>query len=282
MRILYYLSPNEDPRIVRAMLLAQGWKQVAFRSGWLWNSDCRIDTNWPAVCAPRYPGIARLYEAAGIKIVNADLDQSHMPAAPVELVKLPPSDIVTVLCPGEFLRHELAAHAPQGVVIGVNEAARIAACNWQLCNDGFSDAKFLGVIGSPNYATRGKFSNTVSTGTWFDLSRIGITDGSWSVLCALRMGEVMKPKTIYLMGHDLTVGNGVDGMTGHWPSSQLASVRMETDLEIKRLRSAGVVVVHVRWIDGQAVADGAPAVESTPASEPVKPVKRGARRAGPT
>ncbi len=250
MRILAYITPNDDPFAVRNALRAQGWTSVAMRAGWKWSANSRIETSWPTVYAPGYPGIARLYAEAGFSVVTDAINRADLPKPPVEIDTLPVSDVATVLCPGQYLRDELVNWIPQGVTIAVNEAARVYACDWQLCNDGFSDARFLGVQGSPGRATRRCHALSIPTGNWFALDRIGINDASWSVLCALRMAASMRAKTIFLVGHDLTVGNGVDGMTGHWPSGQLASVARETDLEINKLAEDGITVVRVRWING--------------------------------
>lgn len=274
MRLLCYFHPSQDPFRLRAALQAQGWQQVAMRDGSLWRADSRPEHGWPAVCASGYPGILRAYEANGVKVANLDPVQDQaLPPAPEEIEALPAAAVYAVLNPGKHLLAELeAVPLPEGAqTIAVNEAARRAPCCWQLCNDGFAESRFLGTIGEHGRITRRRFSSTIPTGRWFSLDRVGIVDGTFSTTCALVCAASAKPATVYLYGHDLLPGNGLEGLTGHWDDSQLRNVRAEVDAQIDRMRSAGIRVVHVRMA-GDAVTqdDGAPAAAA-------KRTRRGSR-----
>jgi hypothetical protein len=254
MRLLAYFTPDQDPFAIRAALRAAGWHQVGMRDGSLWRDDTRPDTSWPAVYAPLHPGIARAYEAAGVKLVDALPGSGYsLPPAPVEAESLPACACAAVLNPGVHLLAELAAFPlPAGCqTIAVNEAARRVAADWQLCNDGFSDPKFAGPIGEPGRISRKQFATTIATGRWFALERVGITDGNFSTTCALRCAASTGARTIYLYGHDLTPGSGLDKMTGHWDGSLIANVQAEVNAEIGRIRATGARVIHVRMVDGE-------------------------------
>lgn len=257
MRILAYFHPSEDPFRLRASLLARGWRQVAMRDGSLWRPDSRPESGWPTVYAPRYPGIARAYQAAGAAVAEIDGVTDALPPGPEELDALPTAPVWAVLNPGKHLLDELVAvPLPEGAqVIGVNEAARRVECHWQLCNDGFAPERFAGPLGNPGRITRRQFAPTIPTGRWFALDRIGILDGTFSTTCALRAAAAGGATVIHLLGHDLVPGSGLDGMTSGWDGGQLANVAAEVAAEITRLRAAGVRVVHVRWEGGKAVSD---------------------------
>jgi hypothetical protein len=268
MRLLAYFHPSQDPHALRASLLARGWRQVAMRDGSLWRADSRPEDGWTAIYAPHHPGIARAYAARGAQVVDIE-------PAPEEIDALPRAATWAVLNPGRHLMAELDAVPLSSDVstIGVNEAARRVACAWQLCNDGFTDQRFAGPLGDPGRITRRQFGTTIHTGRWWSLDRIGITDGVFSTTCALRSAAASGATTIWLYGHDLEPGNGLDNLTGHWDGSQLANVAAEVSATIAALRASGVRVVHVRWVDGKAlIEDGAPA-----AAQPTK-TKRGGRR----
>jgi hypothetical protein len=253
MRLLAYFHPDQDPFAIRAALRAAGWQQVGMRDGSLWRDDNRPDTSWPAVYAPLHPGIARAYEAAGIKVVDALPGSGiSLPPAPVEVDALPACECAAVLNPGIHLLTELAAFPlPPGCqTIAVNEAARRVAADWQLCNDGFSDPKFAGPLGDPGRISRKQFATTIATGRWFALERVGIHDGNFSTTCALRCAAATGARTIYIYGHDLTPGNGLDKMTGHWDGSQLANVEAEVNAEVASIRATGARVIHARMVDG--------------------------------
>lgn len=274
MRILAYFHPAQDPFVLRARLKAAGWHQVAMRDGSLWRADSRPESGWPAVHAPLYPGIARAYEATGVKISDQVAgDEFRLPAAPVEVDSLPAAPCYAVLNPGAHLLDELAAiPLPAGCqTIGVNEAARRIACDWQLCNDGFGDPKFQSAMGDPGRITRERFATTIPGGRWFNLGRIGIVDGTFSTTCGLRCSASAAP-VVYLYGHDLVPGNGLERMTGHWDGPQLSNVEAEVRAEIARMRALGVRVVHVRWVDGAALLDdGAPAAAAETPAAPAAP-----------
>lgn len=276
MRLLAYFHPEQDPYAIRAALRAAGWQQVAMRDGSHWRDTNRPETSWPAVYAPLYPGIARAYEAAGIKVVDGVAGvECKLPPAPVEVDALPKCEVAAVLNPGIHLLAELAAlPLPPGCqTIAVNEAARRVAADWQLCNDGFTDPKFLGVLGDPGRISRRQFATTIPSGKWFGLERVGITDGNYSTTCAMRCAASTGARTIYLYGHDLTPGSGLDKMTGHWDGSQLATVQAEVNAEVERIRATGVRVVHVKMVDGQPAA-----VDLFPAPSAPEPPRRGRPR----
>ena len=269
MRIIAYFHPEQDPFAIRAALWAAGWKQVGMRDGSLWRDNNKPDTSWPAVYAPLHPGIARVYAAAGVKVVDGLTGHGiDLPAAPVEVDSLPRSEFAAVLNPGVHLLAELAAHPlPPGCqTIAVNEAARRVAANWQLCNDGFTDPKFAGALGDPGRISRRQFATTIPSGKWFGLERVGITDGNYSTTCAMRCAASTGARTIYLYGHDLTPGHGLERMTGHWDGSQLSNVQAEVNAEVARIRATGVRVVHVKMADG-----GPTPVELLPAPAPPEP-----------
>jgi hypothetical protein len=254
MRLLAYFHPDQDPFAVLAALRAAGWQQVGMRDGSLWRDGMKPDTSWPAVYAPLHPGIARIYAAAGVTVVDGLTGSGiDLPSPPTEVDALPKSDIAAVLNPGVHLLTELAAFPlPAGCqTIAVNEAARRVAANWQLCNDGFSDPKFAGPLGEPGRISRKQFATTIATGKWFALERVGIKDGNFSTTCALRCAAATGAGIIYMYGHDLTPGNGLDKMTGHWDGSQLANVEAEVNAEIASIRSTGARIIHVRMIDGK-------------------------------
>jgi hypothetical protein len=254
MRILAYFHPEQDPFAIRAALRAAGWIIVGMRDGSLWRDSNRPESGWGAVYAPLYPGIARAYESSGAKAVDAISGTgTDLPPAPVEVHSLPSCAIAAVLNPGVHLLTELAAFPlPDGTqTIAVNEAARRVKADWQLCNDGFSDPKFAGALGDPGRISRRQFVTTIATGKWFGLENVGIKDGNFSTTCALRCAASTGSRTIYLYGHDLTPGNGLDKMTGHWDGSQLANVEAEVSAEVARIRATGARVIHVRMVDGK-------------------------------
>lgn len=273
MRLLAYFHPDQDPFAVRAALRAAGWQQVGMRDGSLWRDGMKPDTSWPAVYAPLHPGIARLYAAAGVTVVDGLTGSGvDLPPPPVEVELLPQCEVAAVLNPGVHLLAELAAYPlpPGAQTIAVNEAARRVQADWQLCNDGFTDPKFHGVLGDPGRISRRQFATTIAAGKWFGLERVGIVDGNFSTTCALRCCASTGARTIYLYGHDLTPGNGLDKMTGHWDGSQLANVEAEVNAEIARIRATGARVVHVRMVDGVP----------TPCEPPPLPPRQDAPRRG--
>lgn len=245
MRLLAYFHPEQDPYALRASLRAAGWTSVGMRDASLWRPG-DIESGWAAVHAPLYPGIAREYAAHGIQIAEVAVGGS-LPPAPHEVDALPLADVYAVVNPGRFLMNGIDAFPipPGAQIIGVNEAARRVECHWQLCNDGFTDAKFQGVMGSPGRISRKQFAATIGTGQWYALERVGIHDGNFSTTCAL-LCAAAHASTVLLYGHDLTPGTGLDSMTCSWPGSQLSSCAAEVQAEIERIAASGKRVIHYK------------------------------------
>lgn len=276
MRLLCYFHPSQDPFHLRAALQSEGWQRVAMRDGSLWRDSSRPESGWEHVAAPLYPGIARVYEASGAQIVG-QAASLKLADPPTEVAVLPLAQAYAILNPGAHLLAEVEAiPLPQHAqVIGVNEAARRIACHWQLCNDGFASGNVQGAVGiggDLGRITRRRFAATIPTGRWFALDSIGIEDGRYSTTCALCAAASAAPEVVYLYGHDLVEGNGLDGMTGHWDGSMVGTAGAEVANQIAAMRAAGIRVVHVRMVDGNPIADdGAPA--KAVADHPAEPAK---------
>lgn len=279
-RILCYFHPSQDPFHLRASLQSEGWTQVAMRDGSLWRDSSRPESGWGHVAAPMYPGIARAYEASGAQIIGQD-SCLNLADPPTEAAVLPLAQAYVILNPGAHLLAEVDAIPlpQQAQIIGVNEAARRIACHWQLCNDGFAVDKFQGAVGiggDLGRITRRRFAATIPTGRWFALDSIGIEDGRYSTTCALCAAASAKPAVVYLYGHDLVEGNGLDGMTGRWDGSMVGTAGAEVAHQIAAMRTAGIRVVHVRMVDGKPISD-----DGVPAKDVADPLSKPARTEDP-
>jgi hypothetical protein len=277
MRLLAYFHPSQNPHALRDDLMRMGWKQVAMRDGSLWRADSRPEEGWAAVCAFGYPGILRAYEGTGrTEIVHVgEIERFKLPPPPVEIEALPERSIYAVVNPGAHLLTEVEAFPiPAGAeLIGINEAARRIPCNWQLCNDGFNIPSVQGALGEFGRITRRRFSTTIPSGRWFALDRIGIVDGTFSTTCALRCAVHGKAAEVWIYGHDMTVGSGLDKMCGHWEASQISNLRAEVEAQVAEMRKAGIRVVHIRMVDGKPYQDDGSAPAPAPA-EPAAPTPK--------
>ena len=243
-KLIAYIRPADDGAAIKARLRAEGWTVVGMREGHLWNREPVVESGWSHVLAPAYPGIVRAYVSAGVSVAEIDIP-TGIPPQPDELDALPAATEATVICPGPSMHDGIKLSPPAGIVFGVNEAAKHHPCDWQVANDGFTFENVVNPIGTPGRITRRRFAETVPPGKWFALDRLGIVDGDYSTVCALRCAASTGARTIHLIGHDAVPGPGVDGVHSVWEESQLQSLRADVAAEIASLRATGVTVNHV-------------------------------------
>jgi hypothetical protein len=261
MRVIAYYGPDEDPAAVRAAILKQSPQphQVAMRAGWLWHVEPCIENGFDMVHAPRYPGILRDYAEHGTPATPFRADPSIL-APPDEITQLPQVPEISIFACGVHLHTELDKMPARGLKIAINEAIDVTDADWILANDGFAIMRY-----QPRRpvvrACRLRHANTVPGGPWFRLDRLGITDGLYSVLCALRLAGGMGAKVVWLYGNDLVPGNGIDGRTGNWTAHRLSGLKRQTMTEIKALALKGTEVRWVRWEDHHITINGKPLAE---------------------
>jgi hypothetical protein len=253
MRVVAFLHPEADFEGTRARLLAvPGVTAVACRNARYWLPTTYAEPGFDSIYAPGYPGIVDAYRIHGTKELDGKLG-----AAPIhheELETLPQADHVTIVCPGKFVREELTQHPPTGAVIAVNEAAHVLPrFDYFIANDGFADATIRNVVTDAVRVTQRRYLATKPSGPWFAIDRLGISDGMFTVRCALRLAEeVLKAKTITLIGHDCIPGFGTG--TASWDVGHMESCRNAVEGDLYNLTARGVSIDHIRWVDGKAVA----------------------------
>lgn len=251
MRIVAYLSPNQNAEAVRAHLLGlPGVAGVGCRAGRLWDGRC--EPGWDRCWAGDYPGIRAAYQAAGCAPIAADPDARPLERA--ELTELPPAPVVTIICPGAHVLAELAAHPPEGAVLVVNEAAHLlAAFDYFLANDGFIDR--MATVRVPCVrVTRHARLSTLPAGPWYALERLGVRDGLFSVRCALLLAErALGARRIVLIGHDCLPGSGTGA--SEWSEGLIEACRNAVVGDCINLARRGIAVEHVRWNGTAAYLD---------------------------
>jgi hypothetical protein len=252
MRLIAYLPQDCDADAARGHLAQQpGITRVACRNGRYWSAGTFPEPGYDAVFAPVFPQIQSAYAARGVKIFQADLPW-NLPK-PDELDALPQADHAIIVCPGKYVELEITAHnlaAIPGVILAVNEAARIPGMaermDYFLANDGFVRAQ-AGIATNAVRVTRRQHWATIPGGSWYALDRLGITGGLFTVRCALCLArEVLKAKSITLIGHDCTPGIGTG--TEDWTDGHIEVCRnaVRSDL-IELAEKHGITVRHLRW-----------------------------------
>lgn len=243
MRLIAYVTPSDDAGAIRAALLGRpGVTAVACRAARYW--DGRPEAGFDACWAASYPGIVAAYAAAGITPFDAPAQLEPLHAD--ELAELPPSADVTIVCPGTHVRAELAAHGTSGAVVVVNEAAHLLpSFAYFVANDGFIAG--MATVRQPCVrVTRRARQATLPGGPWYALDRLGVTDGLFSVRCALRLAsQALGARRITLIGHDCVPGSGTGA--SDWSAGLIDACRKATRKDMTALATAGVEVVHVRW-----------------------------------
>ncbi|MEY2653573.1 MAG: hypothetical protein RLZZ524_601 [Pseudomonadota bacterium] len=244
MRIISWFNPSTDePAAIRARLLTlPGVSAVACRNARYWQAP---EFPCDRVHAPSYPGIRAAYAACGIVALDAPAEPEP-PLRVEELVALPAAAVVTVVAHGKYASEELAAHAPEGVVIAVNQAwDLLPRADYVVANDGWT-SDMAHVHGDFVKVCRRSHHSSLGSGPWFALDRLGVSSGLFSVRCALRLAhQALCARRIVLIGHDCLPGKGAVG--GAWTAAHIESCRRETEADLRALVAAGVEVAHVTW-----------------------------------
>lgn len=259
MRLIAYVWESADSEAIQRHLAAQdGVGSVAMRNARWWGPAERPEPRFDAVYAPGYPAIVAAYAAAGVPAFQCEAWRAYRP--PEELDTLPQAAVVTIVCPGIRARAVLAARPPEGVIIAVNGAMRmLARADYWVANDGFGVAVNQGVQTEAVRVTRASRAATLPGGPWYDLERLGISDGLWSTCCALRFArEALGAQRIILIGNDCTTGVGTPGLSSHYDHGTIDGVRRASLALVEQYAAAGVVTEWLRWVGDAALVERHP------------------------
>jgi hypothetical protein len=245
MRVIAYLHQSSDFCAARSALLQKdGVHAASMRNAGMWREGTQIESGFDAVYAPDYPEIRAKYNAAGVPNWDGTIED---PPDPNELAELPQSDTVTILCPGKYIREEIAAHPPEGVVVCVNEAIHIYPnADYFIANDGFVKSLATAKTNAVRVCRRVS-KHTLPGGPWFAMDNLFITDGMFTTRCALRLAALaLKCKRIVLIGHDCTTGVGT--LTEFWNEGHVESLRNAVASDLYNLSDKREIETkHVRW-----------------------------------
>jgi len=270
MHLIAYINENTDPHEARAALLLQHptFKRIAMRAGWMWKAESNAEAGFTTIHAPGYPGIVSSYL---LHFPDIKVSQESLPrvAPPNEIVELPQFAEVSILSAGPNLRREIAEIAPRGPCIAVNAAGKVG-CDWHVANDGFAFPHMVTDC-NPIRVCRLRHAPSLPGGRWFDLERLGIHEGILSPICALRLAKAMGAKVVWLYGHDLIPGPGVDGLTSETETA-LRDIGATVETAIREATASGMTINRITVKDGAVIVNGVPI--------PGEPVVRTSTRRG--
>lgn len=263
MHLIAYINENTDAHEARAALRLRfpEAKRIAMRAGWMWKADTQAECGFTTIHAPGYPGIVSSYLR---HFPDIQVSQESLPrvAPPNEIIELPQFAEVSILSAGPNLRRELAVIPPRGPRIAVNAAGR-AGCDWHVANDGFA-FPHMATDCDPIRVCRLRHAASLPSGRWFDLERLGIHEGILSPICALRLAKAMGARVVWLYGHDLIPGNGVDAAGVNETESSLRDIGSTVETAIREATASGMTIHRIVVKDGAVAVDGVPVVAAAP------------------